>query len=193
MRSEEGDRTDRAERTNRTMNEEPRTKNVGLTSAQLKKIWAVARELNWDSARLHRYVGICFAVESLKLLTRENAKRLIDDLERYVRKGARGEGRGTRGGDGRGYREYGAGVDQDGKMVSYATPAQVACLRAEAGRMNWGDIWILQVATRKLGRPVWDLGALHGDEAARMINVIRGYVDGRLATKARRHETGAEA
>jgi len=191
VRSEEGDRTDRAERTNRTMNEEPRTKNVGLTSAQLKKIWAVARELNWDSARLHRYVGICFAVESLKLLTRENAKRLIDDLECYVRNEATKARKHETAG--RGYREYGAGVDQSGALVKYATPAQVACLRAEAGRMNWGDIWILQVATRKLGRPVWDLGALHGDEAARMINVIRGYVDGRLATKARRHETGAEA
>jgi hypothetical protein len=163
---------------------------------QLKKIWAVSHELSWDSERLHRYVGICFGKESLSTkgkvesgngqggtLTREEARRLIDDLERYVRKGAKGAGRGAR--EGQGYREYGAGVSEDGKLVKYATPAQVACLRAEAGRMNWGDGWILSVATRTLKRPVWDLGAIHGDEAGKLINAVRGYVERRIAERSR--------
>lgn len=150
---------------------------------QLKKIWAVSHELAWDSERLHRYVGICLGVESLKLLTRENARRLIDDMERYVRKSANAERRTTN--DGRGYREYGAGVDGEGKLVRYVTPAQVACLRAEAERMNWGDPWILSVATRTLKRPVWELERIRAEEAARLINAVRGYVDRRIAEKGK--------
>jgi len=175
-----------------------------LTPAQLKKIWAVSHELNWDSERLHRYVAICFGVESLSLkgkvgrgngkgrtLSREEARRLIDDLERYARKAK--TNRSNKTNKGQGYREYGAGVDQDGALVKYATPAQIACMRAEAGRLNWGDAWILQVATRTCRRPIWELERIRAEEAARLINAVRGFVDRREATKARKHEKGAEA
>lgn len=153
-----------------------------MTAAQLKKIWAVSHELGWDGDRLHRYVGICYGVESLKLLSREKARRLIDDMERYVRKQGTRATQGTKGG----YREHGAGVDQEGKLIYYATPAQCACLRAEAGRLAWGDAWILRVASRRFERPIWKLGRIRGVEAATLINVVRGLVESRMAMQGKK-------
>jgi len=151
-----------------------------LTGAQLKKVWAVSHELGWDSERLHRHVDLVYGKRSLRDLSVSDAKVLIDEMERWVRRQARtNRDEHGRAQTGENYRRPGMGVDESGSLTYYATPAQVATMRAIAGRIGWGQDWIRRVATRVLNRPVTDLARLRPAEAAKMINVVEGLVRSR--------------
>jgi hypothetical protein len=49
-----------------------------LTPAQLRKIWASAKELGWDDAKLHEELERVIGVMSLRGLSRREAKLFID-------------------------------------------------------------------------------------------------------------------
>ncbi len=49
-----------------------------LTPAQLRKIWASARELGWDDELLHQELERVIGVTSLRDLSRKDAKLFID-------------------------------------------------------------------------------------------------------------------
>lgn len=140
----------------------------GVTGDQMKKIWATARELGWNYDELHRWVHSAGGPASLKALTRRDAMRLIDRMDGLL---ARGQARA--------YREAGMGVDETGKMVEYATAAQLAKLRATAYRLNWGDAWLENVASRTTGRRISKLANLRFREAQKLIPVVEGLVQKR--------------
>lgn len=54
------------------------TANRKLTPGQLKKVFAAARELNWDDARLHAELERVIGATSLQVLTVNQGKLFID-------------------------------------------------------------------------------------------------------------------
>lgn len=52
-----------------------------ITAAQIKKIHASARERGMDSDLLHEHIYMLVKKDSIKILTREEAAKVIDSLE----------------------------------------------------------------------------------------------------------------
>jgi len=55
-----------------------------ITPEQNRKIWATARQLNMDSEAVHNLVYMVTAQESLKELSKDEAIRVINEMERRI-------------------------------------------------------------------------------------------------------------
>jgi hypothetical protein len=177
-----------------------------VTLPQIRKIWSLARELGWDRERLHRWMDESFGWKSVAALQRDQAVRMIDRMEWVAgaqRRGSEGEreqgregererGRGEKKKERKGYREFRQTVDAAGKIQYYCTPAQIAKLRALAYRMQWGDMWILRVAARKLGRSLTGLVNIKADEMPKVMGAVEGLVLRRERELAQRKMFGEE-
>lgn len=150
---------------------------VPLSDAQRRKIWVTARrELGWDALRLHEWLHATVGTRHVHELSRESARKVIDRLELLL-------GRKPN----RGYRERGLGVDEAGEMVQYATPAELAKLRALGRRIDKGDDYLCRVAIGVLNRHVGKLADLHSSEIHLLVNVVGKSVA--LAEQRRRQES----
>ena len=61
-------------------------KKKSLRTRKIAKIWAMARQLNMDSETLHAAVYDCTGSESISALTMPQLNRVINVLERELRK-----------------------------------------------------------------------------------------------------------
>lgn len=139
----------------------PRT----LSAAQLKKVWTVARELRWDSEYLHWWVETNFGEKSLRALSRDVARVMIDRMESLV-------GRVPS----KGYRERGFGVRENGELQEYVTPAEIAKLRALRDRAGKTDAWVRGIAARACGRHISGLAEIHRGERLVVMNLVEAIV-----------------
>lgn len=137
-----------------------------LTEPQRKKIWALSRELGWDQFRVHYFIDLKLGKQHVSGLTRAEARKTIDLMEGFV-------GRVPN----RGYRERGLGVSEDGALQRYATPAELAKLRALGSRIGQGDDWLLRVAKGVFKKQVSGLANLRMHEAHLLINVVTEMVE----------------
>lgn len=76
-----------------------------MTLRQNKMLWAIANRKGFDKAYLHRLIGVHFSKNSLKLLTENEAKKLI------------------------GLMEYGCMPKLDEGHVEFATAKQIALIK----------------------------------------------------------------
>jgi len=100
-----------------------------LTSAQLRKIWASARELGWDDAKVHEELERVIGVTSLRDLSRRDAKLFIDFLI----------SEGAPAGDFRALSSQVAGPRQGPRpenLIELATPAQQSYIDELLGQLK---------------------------------------------------------
>ena len=101
-----------------------------LTPAQLRKIWASARELGWDDAKVHEELERVIGVSSIKDLSRRDAKLFIDYLV----------SEGAPAGDFRALSSQVAGPRQGPRpenLIELATPAQQQYIDDLLAALQW--------------------------------------------------------
>jgi hypothetical protein len=158
-----------------------------MTPAQMRKIWATAKEIadcRLQIADCDAWVhGVVYQVtgrESLRELSVNEGKRVIDFLERMANRKPGQEWHG----------EHRFSVDENGNLIVIITPAQAAKMRAVAARIGWDDRQVCTVATRQLGRNVNSLRAIRAEEAFRVMRLLEQIVEDR-EKRERQMEIGA--
>lgn len=159
------------------MSGQVKTNKPKLTAAQRKKIWAVAGEIGLIETTLRDVVEAVSGQRHISQVSRDEARRLIDLLERMI-------GRiPNKGYSAKADRDAHKRVGPGGKIIYLSTPAQRDKIGHLASQLDWGSQRLDNFIRKMYDKP--DVRHLLRHEA-------RGIIEA-LTSMATRKEDGEKA
>uniref|UniRef100_A0A7C6A7U0 DUF1018 domain-containing protein n=1 Tax=candidate division WOR-3 bacterium TaxID=2052148 RepID=A0A7C6A7U0_UNCW3 len=129
-----------------------------MRKSQLRLIWFLARKIGYDSEILHSLIKKMTHKTSLKELSDDETKKVINKLKQFA-------------GENENYHSHPIKVNEIGETIEYASPAQLYCIKFYAEKLKFTPQSLTTFIAQylKLNRYTLDLKQLTKRQATSLI------------------------